>query len=127
MSFKSRIFLGFFIIILITIVLAVSLNQFLKLQYDSLIKNYPQQNISAITDISFTVLQVKQVLIDVAVTHNQKNYLAAEDAARNFKKIISQLRETKSISQNEIQKLDSLNQFRYVLRKRSPYVIYLHF
>jgi methyl-accepting chemotaxis protein len=109
LTFKTRMLLGFCsIIVLITIVLNVSLNQFSKIQ-DEILKHHTLQENALITDeIAFSILQAKQFFTNAAITHNQKNYLDAEAAANSVKKHILFFRERENVDQKQLQKLDSL-------------------
>jgi len=108
MSFKVRIYFCFSIIIFMTCVLAVSLNQFSKIPNNLLLKNNAQENVLAPIDTFVLMFRVKQYLTVAALTQNQEDYLAAADAANTFKTIISQFMKAEHLSQDKIQKLDLL-------------------
>jgi len=108
MSFKVRIYFGFIIIIIMACVLAVSLNQFSKIQHDLLMKNHTQENVLSPIDIVVLMFRVKQYLTDAALTQNQRDSLAAAEAANTFNKKISQFLKGAHLTQDKIQKLDLL-------------------
>lgn len=95
------------IIVLVAIVLNVSLTQFSKLHQESLKQNTLLQMALTADKIVFSILQIKQLLAEAAVTHNQKSYQDAEIAAALVKKSISQIRTGEYITPEGIKKLNS--------------------
>jgi len=108
-TFRTRMLLGFCsIITLVTIVLNASLMQISNFQHETLKQNALHEIRLNATDIAYSILEVKQLLTDVGVTHNQETFKNAEIAAGNLKKNLSQIRAGDYFSPNGVQKLNSL-------------------
>jgi len=111
LSFKTRILLGFFsLIIMMAVIISVSLVQFAKSQQDMAELNGNVMPIAmSAENMTVDVIQVQQFLTDVSATHDQEGYKDAEEAAADFKKQMTQLLASDSVSashKEELLKLD---------------------
>lgn len=102
-SFKTRLLMGFFSLILMTIIVAIiSIVQFSKTQADS--QHLDQAIVPHALEaeaMTVDIIQVQQFLTDVSATHDPAGYDDAKAAAEDFKKRISSFQHNEYISAEE--------------------------
>ncbi|MDO9106689.1 MAG: methyl-accepting chemotaxis protein [Methylovulum sp.] len=122
-SFKTRILLGFFsLIVMMAMIIAVSLVQFSKSKQDMAELNNTIMPFAMTTEAMMVdVIQIQQFLTDVSATHDPEGYKDAEEAAIDFKKNMARLLALDSVNpvqQAEFAKIDAAFERFYSQGKR---------
>ncbi|MDP2903494.1 MAG: methyl-accepting chemotaxis protein [Methylovulum sp.] len=110
-SFKTRILLGFFsLIIMMAVIVSVSLGQFSKVEQNTAELNRQILPIAlAAESMVVDVIQVQQFLTDVSATHDPEGYKDAEEAVADFKKRMAQILAFESVTamqKGELSRID---------------------
>lgn len=111
-SFKTRILLGFALVLLLMVVMALFsyLSNAKSETALSGIDNTTLPHALLASDMARDVVQVQQFLTDVSATHNPGGYEEADKYAQDFKKGLAQFRQHASEEENQLKLLAVLEE-----------------
>lgn len=122
-SFKTRILLGFFsLIVMMSVIIFVSWIQFSNVQHNTNnLKTNVIPLVLASEEMTFDIIEVQQFLTDVSATHDPDGYKEAESYASDFKEKMAKVLASDAVSAErkaELTKIDAAFDLLYSQGKR---------